>query len=164
LRVSSPAPNAWIRLAGTSNGNLWGIRDWGKTDANGNFSETGTFAAGTEGTHSLRVDIGGIYSNPVSFEVSPCQIQLALDSSEYCTGALWTLHVDSDFPGAFINLSGTTNGKPWEIANWLTTGDDGKRTVYGAFVEGNEGAHSLRVRIGAAQSNLFSFRVSRCGP
>jgi hypothetical protein len=90
-------------------------------------------------------------------------MQLALNASEYCTGASWNLNVDSSFPNAWLKLSGTTNNEPWEITNWLTTGVDGKLTEVGTFVPGSEGAHSLRVRMGPAQSNLFSFRVSRCG-
>jgi Kelch motif protein len=163
LRVSSSAANTLIRLLGTSDDAPWEVPNWQKTDANGNVDETGTFATGTEGTHSLRVDIGGRFSNAVSFDVSHCPIQIALNSSEYCTGASWTLKLDSDFPNAWMSLSGTSNNEPWEIANWRATGVDGKLTEAGTFLPGSEGAHSLRARIGAAQSDLFSFRVSRCG-
>ena len=78
LRVSS-WPNSLIQLSGTSNGNPWEVPDWGKTDTNGTFSETGTFVAGAEGNHSVRVDVGGRVSNAVSFDVSRCQLQLAVN-------------------------------------------------------------------------------------
>ena len=163
LKVTS-SPDTLIQLSGTSNGKPWEVPDWRKTDTNGNLSETGTFAPDTEGDHSVRVDIGGRISDAVSFNVSRCEIKLSLNSSDYCTGAPWTLRVDSDFPNGWMSLSGTTNNEPWEIANWLTTGVDGKRTAEGVFISSNEGVHTIRVRIGEAQSNLLSFKVSRCGP
>jgi hypothetical protein len=67
LAVSNGATNTSIRLLGTSNGQSWEIRDWRKTDANGNWSEAGGFAAGLEGRHFLRVDIDGALSNVVRF-------------------------------------------------------------------------------------------------
>jgi len=81
LRVSSSAPNTIVRLLGTSDGKPWEVANWQKTDANGNVSETGTFAFGTQGTHSLSVDIGGRASNAVAFEVSTCELQLALNAT-----------------------------------------------------------------------------------
>lgn len=164
LHVSSLAPNSSIRLVGTSNGQSWEIRDWQKTDAHGNFTDAGAFAADAEGTHNLYVEVGGKVSNSVPFRVTRCQIQLTLNSNEYCTGAPWNLKITSDFPNAWMNLSGTTNNGPWELVNWRRTGTDGAFSEAGTFVPGSEGSHTMRVGIGAAQSNLFSFRVSRCGP
>ena len=73
LKVSNGATNTSIRLLGTSNGQSWEIRDWRKTDGDGNWSEAGGFAAGTEGRHFLSVDIDGALSNIVSFVVSNCR-------------------------------------------------------------------------------------------
>jgi N-acetylneuraminic acid mutarotase len=164
LTVRTTRPNTWIRLVGTSNGKPWEASSWRKTDAEGNVSETGTFSADMEGTHSLFVDIGGSISNTVSFQVSRCQIQFTLNSNDYCTGDSWNLRVESDFPNAWMNLSGSANNEPWEIPNWRRTGTDGTFVETGTFVPGSEGSHTMRVRVGAAQSNLFPFRVSRCGP
>jgi hypothetical protein len=72
LRVSNGATNASIRLLGTSNGQSWEVPDWRKTDAEGAWNEQGRFAAGMEGDHRLRVDIGGTLSNVVSFAASSC--------------------------------------------------------------------------------------------
>jgi hypothetical protein len=110
------------------------------------------------------VEIGSGVSNEVSFDIGPCQIQLNFDSGEYCTGSAWNLNVISNFGGAMMHLSGTANGEPWEITSWGRTGPDGSFSQTGTFVPGSEGAHTMRVRIGAAHSNIFSFRVSRCGP
>jgi hypothetical protein len=66
LNVGNGATNASIGLSGTSNGRSWEVRDWRKTDRGGNWIEVGAFAAGTEGSHSLRVDINGALSNIVS--------------------------------------------------------------------------------------------------
>jgi hypothetical protein len=72
LNVTNAAPNAAIRLIGTSNGTAWEIPRWANTDANGNFSTTGTFAADAVGTHTVRVDIAGYISEPLSPEVVNC--------------------------------------------------------------------------------------------
>jgi hypothetical protein len=157
-------PDTWIRLIGTSNDKRWEVGDWRKTDTEGNVSDAGIFTAGMEGTHSLLVDVGGKLSNTISFQVSRCQVRFALNASEYCTGDSWSVKIDSDFPNAWMNLSGTSNTEPWEIPNWRRTGADGSFSEAGTLVPGSEGSHTMRVRIGAAQSNLFPFRVSRCGP
>ncbi|HEY2932875.1 MAG TPA: sialidase family protein [Acidobacteriota bacterium] len=73
LKVSNGAINSSVRLLGTSNGQSWEIAGWGKTDANGSFSVAGTFPEGTEGSYTLRVEIGGVLSNTVSFAVSMCK-------------------------------------------------------------------------------------------
>jgi photosystem II stability/assembly factor-like uncharacterized protein len=72
LKVSNGATRTAIRLLGTSNGQSWEVRDWRKTDGDGNWSETGGFAVGMEGKHFLRVEIDGTLSNVVSFVVSNC--------------------------------------------------------------------------------------------
>jgi hypothetical protein len=72
LNVANSATNTSIHLAGISNGQSWEVQDWRKSDDDGNWSEAGVFAAGTEGSHSLRVAINGTLSNAVSFAVSNC--------------------------------------------------------------------------------------------
>jgi hypothetical protein len=74
LRVKSPEPDAWIRLAGTSNGQPWEVPNWHHTDVNGHFSETASFPPGSEGAHAIRVDIAGKVSNVVSFSVDRCPL------------------------------------------------------------------------------------------
>jgi photosystem II stability/assembly factor-like uncharacterized protein len=73
LTVANGVTNTPIRLLGTSNGQSWEVRDWRKTDADGAWNEPGVFAPGTEGAHSLRVDVAGVLSNVVSFTVSECR-------------------------------------------------------------------------------------------
>jgi len=75
FRSSSAAPNAPVRLLGNSNGQSWAIENWGTTDSAGNFTQEGTFADGTTGTHSLQLDIAGTSSNTVYFVVSQCSVQ-----------------------------------------------------------------------------------------
>jgi photosystem II stability/assembly factor-like uncharacterized protein len=72
LNVGNGTTNASIRLLGTSNGQSWEVRDWRKTNRDGNWIEAGGFAAGTEGSHFLRIDINGALSNVVSFVISNC--------------------------------------------------------------------------------------------
>jgi hypothetical protein len=162
LRVQSLAPDSSIRLVGASNSERWEIADWRKTDDSGNYTETAAFPPGSEGNHTLYVDIDGRVSNAVSFSVTRCEIQLTLEETEYCTGDSWNLKITSDFSNALINLSGSTNNVAWEVANWRRTESDGTFSEVGTFASGSEGSHRLRVRIGPAQSNLFSFKVSRC--
>src|SRR5262245_28014917 len=64
-----------MRLLGTSNGQSWEITDWRKTDRDGSFREEGAFAAGAVGSHTLKLDIGGILSNTLSFVVSECTVK-----------------------------------------------------------------------------------------
>jgi hypothetical protein len=73
LTVTHPARAASVRLMGVSNGASWEIARWATIDADGRFRTGGTFADGTEGTHTLRVEISGVWSNAVSFEVSKCK-------------------------------------------------------------------------------------------
>jgi quercetin dioxygenase-like cupin family protein len=72
LSASNGVPDTTVHLAGTQNGNPWKTSGWGRTDANGNLTVNGTFPPGTEGDYTLKVDIGGLPSNAVSFAVSKC--------------------------------------------------------------------------------------------
>jgi hypothetical protein len=72
LRLSKGRPNTPAKLLGSSNDQFWEVRDWHTTDASGALSQSGTFTLGTEGRHSLRVEVGGVLSNSVSFVVSNC--------------------------------------------------------------------------------------------
>jgi N-acetylneuraminic acid mutarotase len=72
LMVIRSARAASVQLLGVSNGAAWEIARWGATDQNGSFSANGTIAGGTEGTHTLSVEISGIRSNALSFAVSKC--------------------------------------------------------------------------------------------
>jgi sugar lactone lactonase YvrE len=67
LTVNEGAPNSSARLLGISNGQSWEISEWRRTDDNGGFSAEGTFAEGTQGNHTLNVQIGGVFSSPVTF-------------------------------------------------------------------------------------------------
>jgi hypothetical protein len=72
LTLRNGAHNASVRLLGTSNARSWEIPIWHQTDASGAFTVEGTFEEGTEGSHTLRVEINGVSSNSVSFVVSNC--------------------------------------------------------------------------------------------
>jgi N-acetylneuraminic acid mutarotase len=73
LMVIHSAPSASVQLLGVSNRAFWTIARWGTTDQDGNFSANGTMASGTEGSHTLSVEISGVRSNAVSFAVSKCK-------------------------------------------------------------------------------------------
>ena len=73
VRIINSLPGATIRLLGVSNGTSWEWPGWGTTDNDGSFTATGTFGDGSQGTHSLRVEIGGVESNVVSLSISNCQ-------------------------------------------------------------------------------------------
>ena len=72
LKVTHGISNTDVHLLGTSSGKSWKVPNWGKTDATGSLSLGGIFTEGTEGNHTLRVEIGGLLSNAVSFTVSKC--------------------------------------------------------------------------------------------
>ena len=73
LQVSKAAASSDIRLLGSSNGVTWEIPRWRTTEADGTFTETGTFAEGTQGSHTLRLEIAGTFSRTVSFVISDCR-------------------------------------------------------------------------------------------
>jgi len=73
LVVIHSAREAYVRLLGVSNGASWEIARWGTTDRDGSFRDAGTMADGTEGAHTLIVEISGIRSTAVSFAVSKCK-------------------------------------------------------------------------------------------
>jgi hypothetical protein len=73
LTVSNTRPEKSVHLLGTSNDRSWEVRDWRKTAPDGTKHENGVFAAGTEGTHYLRVEVDGMLSNVLSFVVSNCR-------------------------------------------------------------------------------------------
>jgi len=72
--VISHAPgNAPVRLLGTSNGISWQIPNWGTTNGAGMLPTSGTFPASAAGAHKLRVEVGGVPSNLLSFTVLNCR-------------------------------------------------------------------------------------------
>ena len=72
LGVSNARPSASVRLMGTTNGQSWVVAEWATTDVNGRFTLGGTFADGTLGSHTLKVEIDGKTSNTISFAISKC--------------------------------------------------------------------------------------------
>ncbi|HEY2933515.1 MAG TPA: cupin domain-containing protein [Acidobacteriota bacterium] len=72
LAVTRGLPNTSVHLVGTSSGKPWKTLEWGRTDSTGNLSVRGIFTDGNEGHYTLRVEIGGLLSDPVSFAVSKC--------------------------------------------------------------------------------------------
>jgi hypothetical protein len=73
LQVSKAAASSNIRLLGSSNGVTWEIPRWQTTQADGTFTATGSFGEGTQGNHTLRLEIAGTFSRTVSFAVSECK-------------------------------------------------------------------------------------------
>jgi photosystem II stability/assembly factor-like uncharacterized protein len=73
LRVSNAAPNAAIRLSGTSNRQTWEVVPWQMTDGSGTHEERGTMTQDNQGSHTLRVDVDGLISNTLSFSVQNCR-------------------------------------------------------------------------------------------
>jgi uncharacterized repeat protein (TIGR01451 family) len=72
LGVTNARPDASVRLMGTTNGQSWVIAPWATTDAIGSINLGGTFAEGTQGSYTLRVDDGKI-SNTIYFVISNCR-------------------------------------------------------------------------------------------
>jgi hypothetical protein len=72
LKVVDAIANASIHLMGTTNGISWDVQGWAKTDANGNYTEIGTFHTSAAGNHALRVKIGNYLSIPILFNVKSC--------------------------------------------------------------------------------------------
>src|SRR5262249_51576651 len=73
LVVSHAGGNMPIRLFGVSSEAIWEIPQWGMTNDAGMFVTKGVFPLSTEGTHQLRVAVGGVLSNLISFAVANCR-------------------------------------------------------------------------------------------
>jgi hypothetical protein len=159
LKVSNGAPNSPVRIFGTSNDQVWEIPKWGTTDGAGNFKAEGTFAKGTAGSHTLRVEIGGKSSNDFSFIVSTV---LALEAKSHCIGDAWTLRVSHAAPKSTVYLFGTSNGQSWEIPQWGTTDANGGFTQKGVFDIWAQGSHTLQVEVSGERSNTVSLVISTC--
>jgi uncharacterized repeat protein (TIGR01451 family) len=71
MGVTNAVHNTALSLMGTTNGQSWMVAPWATTDANGSLSRAGTFADGTQGSYTLRVNDGKV-SNTVYFVVSNC--------------------------------------------------------------------------------------------
>jgi hypothetical protein len=85
-------------------------------------------------------------------------------NSTYCTGTSWSLQVSKAAASSNIRLLGSSNGVPWEIPRWRTTGADGAFTETGAFGAGTQGSHTLWLEIAGTFSRTTSFVVSDCRP
>jgi hypothetical protein len=72
LNVNAAQASAAIHLFGNSNGQVWEISEWSKTDVNGSYEARGTFAKEAAGRHTLYVDVDGATSNDVSYRVTDC--------------------------------------------------------------------------------------------
>jgi hypothetical protein len=88
---------------------------------------------------------------------------LSIDS-EYCEASRWTLDVSNAAPTAPVRLSGTSNGIPWEIAEWRKIDANGNIREEGTFGIESTGSHTLRIDVGGALSNVVTFTVSECQP
>jgi photosystem II stability/assembly factor-like uncharacterized protein len=72
LRFGPASPDTPVQLQGISNDVPWTVQEWGVTNGVGEYVESGTFAAGAEGRHSLRVMSNLGASNTVDFAVTNC--------------------------------------------------------------------------------------------
>jgi len=90
------------------------------------------------------------------------QIPVLSVNSRYCTTSPWTLTVVNGAPNATMGLIGTSDGQPWEVAEWGKTDANGTYIESGAFTEQVRGSYTLMADIGGAHSNVFSFAVSDC--
>jgi hypothetical protein len=128
------------------------------------------------GNHSLRIEVtgtrnqrsGGAWVWLDAFDViqtgiiQPQTPVLSLNSTAYCVGTAWTLGVSHASPNSKVRLMGTSNGQSWMVAEWATTDANSSLSQGGAFAEGTQGSHTLRVEIDGKTSNTISFVISNC--
>ena len=132
----------------------------------------------TPGNHSLTIEVTGTHNQRSggawvwldAFDVlqtavtQPQTPVLSINSTAYCIGATWRLGVSNARPNASVRLTGTSNGQSWVIAEWATTDANSSLSAGGAFAEGTQGSHTLRVEIDGKASNTISFAISNCRP
>ena len=163
--LSNGVPNTTVSLLGSSNGQSWEIREWGKTDAAGNFSMEGTFAAADAfGSHTLTLDMSGTVSNTISLVVSDCSHtgRIAMNLAEYCAGDPWKFTLSNGVPNTLVHLLGSSNGQPWQIREWGTTDAAGNFSEEGTFNADALGNHTLKLDMGGTASNTLSLVISDC--
>ena len=160
MRVEGAPAFAGVTLMGAWDSSPWSIPDWRTTGSDGTFVADGTFDGSAVGDHTLWVLAASKASKAVSITVSPCRVNLMVDSL-FQSGASWVVRVAGSIPDAVVTLEGTSNGVNWKILDWGRTKSDGTFVVTGAFPLGVEGDHQLRVRIGTEQSNVVRFTVHK---
>lgn len=69
VRLRGAQPETPARLRGVRNGQPW-ESDWLRTNDQGEITDSGRF--GVDGAQAFRVELGGVLSNSVRFEVSAC--------------------------------------------------------------------------------------------
>jgi sugar lactone lactonase YvrE len=94
--------------------------------------------------------------------IAPLNPTITLDSKRYCIGDPWTLGIASSVSDAWVQLFGTSVGRPWEITDWRKTGFNGSVIETGVFRLSDTGDHTLIVTIDGKASNSVSFSVSTC--
>ena len=159
LKVTAAQPSSEVTLMGTWDQIPWAIANFGTVAADGAFAADGPFDAGSAGNHTLWVLAGGKVSNTVSIKISDCRVGLTVDST-FRIGAPWIVSVTSNLSDALVKLDGMSNGVAWQTSEWGRTRADGSFQAEGAFPEGTEGTHELRVRVGDTErSRVFRFNV-----
>jgi hypothetical protein len=132
----------------------------------------------TPGNHSMTIEVTGTHNqrsggawvwldafDVISSTTAPPQTPvLSIGATAFCVGNAWTLGVSNARATAPVRLIGTSNGQSWAVADWATIKADGTQSQGGAFAEGTQGSHTLRVEIDGKTSNTVSFAISSCRP
>jgi hypothetical protein len=73
VSVTHALGSAPVRLTGVSNGLPWEVPVWATANGAGAYTTSGMFGPDTEGAHQIQVEVGGVRSNIVRFEVAACR-------------------------------------------------------------------------------------------
>jgi Tol biopolymer transport system component len=147
FKLSNGVPNTSMRLLGTSNGQSWEVTDWPKTDRGGGFTEEGTFAAEAVGSHTLKLDIGGIRSNTLSFVVSECPVKGGLiafvstrDGGGPPAGYL-------SVPYIYVANADGSDVRRLTQGEWPTWSGDGQRIAFHKWSSGAASSGPAEIRV-----------------
>ena len=170
VTIANAAASAPIRLVGISNGKAWDWPGWGTTDDDGTYSASGTFGDGSQGSHSLYVEIGGITSNVVSLTISDCKQETYQPHLEivpspapdgFCPqGVKWILRLTNGPPDVPARLVGDAAGVPlgMRLAEGAKADAQGNFSAAGQVTR-PAGKYSLSVEVGGLRSNTVPVEI-----
>jgi len=173
--ITGADADAPIKLVGVSNGVSWEWPHWGTTSSDGAFTATGVFLDGSQGTHSLHVEIGQVRSNTVSLAIQSCdasgtgympQLEIKLTNlspdHQFCFGAAGVLTVSNGPPNASVTLVNAPPG--FYIAPGAKTDSQGSFSMGFSIPYIGIGVYDFTfwAEVGGIRSNSLSITTFDC--
>ncbi len=153
-------PNTWFTMCAIfPSGSQSCTPNWGRTDANGYWTSTGSFPPGNAGYWREWVVFPNVTSNTIAFTVYD-YANLYI-SSGFHVGNQWTLSLYTSIPNTWFTICAIFPGGGQSCTpNWGYTDAYGNWTSTGWFSAGDVGSWQEWVVFPTATSNTINFTVS----